>query len=240
MHSGLHDSAQAFNLTVDALTADQLAEPSLLPGWSRAHVVAHVALNGESLAACLEGLRHERPVPMYASDEQRDADIEELAGAQAADLRDRALGATTLFQEAVELLPDELWSGSIDRLPGGPAWPVATVVATRRRELEIHHVDLGAAYTHRQWPHDFVAELLDVVAVDHGSAGPFTVRANDLGRSWEVGGTGGTTVSGSGADLGWWLTGRGSGEGLATDQGSLPRLGPWRRASATAVPTQER
>jgi maleylpyruvate isomerase len=237
--SGLHDSSQAFNLTVDALTAEDLAEPSLLPGWTRAHVVAHVALNGEALAACIEGLVHRRPVPMYASDAQRDADIDGLAQSQAAEVRDRALAATTLFAEAVELLEDEHLSASIDRLPGGPEWPVATIVPTRRREVEIHHVDLGASYTRADWPADFLRELLSAVTVDHAGAGPFRVRATDLGEDWVVGAGGGPTVTGTAADLGWWLTGRGHGEGLATDADGLPRLGPWRRASGTAAPTQE-
>ena len=238
---GLDDSSQAFNLTVDALTSEDLARPSLLPGWTRAHVVAHVALNGEALAACLDGIVHHRPVPMYDSDEQRDADIEELAGAQAADIRDRALGATTLFAEAVALLDEEHLAESVDRLPGGPEWPVATVVPTRRRELEIHHVDLGTPYTRADWPDDFLTELLSAVTMDHAGSPPFLVRATDLGQDWAVGeGASGTdlVVTGTAADLGWWLTGRGEGEGLATDGGPLPRLGPWRRASATAAPTQ--
>ena len=111
-----------------------------------------------------------------------------------------------------------------------------TIVATRRREVEIHHADLGASYTHHDWPDDFVAELLDVVSVDQADAGPFQLRATDLGRDWAVGGDGGPTVMGRGSDLGWWLTGRGPGDGLSCDAGSLPVLGPWRRATSPGSP----
>ncbi|MCW2762778.1 MAG: maleylpyruvate isomerase family mycothiol-dependent enzyme [Marmoricola sp.] len=228
--TGLDASSQAFTRTVDALTADELAAPSLLPGWTRAHVVAHVALNGSALAAVVSGLVHDNPVAMYESDAQRDDDIERLAAAEPSDLRDRHLVATTEFADAVGLMEESHWSGRIDRLPGGPAWPMATVVPTRRRELEIHHVDLGTSYTRADWSEDFLVQLLDAVTVDHAEAGPFRVRASDLGRDWPVGGDGGPTVIGSGADLGWWLTGRGSDEGLSTDAGELPWLGPWRRA----------
>ena len=97
----------------------------------------------------------------------------------------------------------------------------------------MHHADLGAGYGPADWPEGFVVELLDVVTVDHAASGPFVVRATDLGREWTVGEGSGPTVTGTGADLGWWLTGRGDGEGLATDAEALPELGPWRRAAAT-------
>jgi maleylpyruvate isomerase len=197
-------------------------------------VVAHVALNGFALAGVLDGLVHDQQVAMYESDEQRDAQIAELAGAEPSELRERHLAATTAFADAVEAMQDEHWSGHVDRLPGGPAWPAVAVVPTRRREVEVHLADLGTSYTRADWPRDFVDELLNAVVVDHAASGPFQLRATDLGRDWSVGGDGGPTVMGAGADLGWWLTGRGEGEGLSCDAGQLPTLGPWRRAAAGA------
>jgi maleylpyruvate isomerase len=229
--SGLDRSSQAYTRTVDALAADDLAAPSLLPGWTRGHVVAHVALNATVLAAAIDGLVHDDPVPMYESDEQRDGDIEELSREEPSHLRERHLASTTDFGDAVGRMGETHWAGHIDRLPGGPAWAMRTVVPTRRREVEIHHVDLGTSYTRHDWPEDFVVELLDAVSPDHAAAGPFRLRATDLGREWQVGGPGGVTVTGTGADLGWWLTGRGAGEGLSCD--ALPPLGPWVRATRT-------
>jgi maleylpyruvate isomerase len=52
-----------------------------------------------------------------------------------------------------------------------------------------------------------------------------TAYATDLDRTWELGD--GPTVSGTAADLGWWLTGRGAGEGLSSDSGELPRIEEW-------------
>jgi maleylpyruvate isomerase len=172
---------------------------------------------------------------MYESDEQRDADINEHADSEAAELRDGLLAATTAFSDAVTAMDEDRWNGSFNRLPGGPSWPLATIVATRRREVEIHHVDLGTSYTQRDWPDDFVAELLDVVSVDRAGEGPLRLRATDLGRDWAVGSYGGPMVAGRGSDLGWWLTGRGAGEGLTSDDSALPALGPWRRASGTTI-----
>jgi maleylpyruvate isomerase len=233
--TGLEASAIALNRTVDALTADDLAAPSLLPGWTRGHVVAHLALNGRALARVLDAVGRGQPVAMYESDQQRDSEINEYADAGPDELREGLLAATTAFSDAVAAVEPERWDGSFNRLPGGPTWPAATIVPTRRREVEIHHVDLGAPYDRHEWPDDFVAELLDVVSVDQAAGGPFRMRATDLGRDWAVGGDGGPTVAGRGADLGWWLTGRSDGDGLTSDSGGLPAIGPWRRASGSAL-----
>ena len=237
--TGLDASAKALNRTADALTDEELDAPSLLPGWSRRHVLAHVAMNGFALAGVLDAIGRGRPVAMYESDAQRDAGIDELSRAAPSELRARLWAATTAFTDKVELMDEERWDGEFNRLPGGPTWPAVTIVPTRRREVEIHHADLGAAYTHQDWPDDFVRELLDAVCVDQAASGPFRLRATDLGGDWAVGAGAaegdGPTVMGRGCDLGWWLTGRGEGEGLTTDSERLPVLGPWRRAVARAV-----
>jgi maleylpyruvate isomerase len=224
--TGLDLSSVAYTRTVDALTADELASPSLLPGWTRAHVVAHVALNAFALAGAVKGLVRGIDVSMYGSDDQRDNDIERLAQAEPSDLRERHLASTTEFTDAVRMVDAPHWAGHIDRLPGGPAWPMTAVVRTRRCEVEIHHADLGTSYTRADWADDFVVQLLEDLTVNRTEDGPFRVRATDLGLDWWVGGEGGPTVSGSGADLGWWLTGRGNGDGLVCDGDELPALGP--------------
>jgi maleylpyruvate isomerase len=183
--------------SVDAMDDDQWAAPSLLPGWSRAHVVAHLALNAEALTGALEGVREGRAVPMYPSQEDRDADIAELAAAPVAELRDRFLGSTTLVDEAVAELPDNLAPVSIER-----------------------------AATAADWEPAFSAFLLDRGALRHTGT-PFTAHATDLGRTWTFGALGGPTVSGTGAALAWWGTGRGSGEGLTSDDGQVPGIEAW-------------
>ena len=131
----------------------------------------------------------------------------------------------------------ERWDGEFNRLPGGPTWPAVTIVATRRREVEIHHADLGAAYTHHDWPDDFAAELLDTVCVDQAASGPFRVRATDLGREWQVG-EGDPDRHGDGQRRG----ARAGGSPVAATataspptRTTLPALGPWQRAHARAV-----
>ena len=95
--------------TVDGLPEASYAEPSLLPDWSRGHVVAHLALNAEGLSRVLTGAHTGQPATMYDSPEARDADIDELASAPAADVRNRLLAATTSFEQAIGAMREKDW-----------------------------------------------------------------------------------------------------------------------------------
>ena len=225
----LHESTQRLVRSVDALTEDEWRAPSLLPGWSRAHVAAHLALNAEGLAGALEGLVAGEQVPMYVSPEARDHDIDELAAGDAAPVRDRLLASTTRFADAVAALAPEHWAADIERVPGGTTFAAAAVPAMRWREVEIHHADLGAGYSRHDWDPVFADAVVDTLAARLADHEPgFTVVLTDADRSREVGSVaaGAPEVRGSAADVAWWLSGRGDGEGLTCD-GELPRIGQW-------------
>ena len=98
----------------------------------------------------------------------------------------------------------------------------------RLSEVEIHHADLDAGYTAADWSPEFATTVVDSMHKRHSWDRPFTARATDLGRSWTFGegAEAGPTVSGTAAHLAWWLTGRGSGEGLTSD-GELPGIEGW-------------
>ena len=213
--------------TVDQLSDDQYGEGSQLPGWTRGHVVAHLALNAEGLAGVLHGAHLGQPQPMYASPEARDSDIAELAVVGPAELRDRFLAATARFTDALAAMHEDDWDGRFERTPGGPDFALANVVLMRLREVEIHHADLGAGYSADDWPEDFVVLLLESMT-KRPYPEPFSIRPTDVDRTWRYGeGEGGPVVSGTAAALGWWLTGRGSGEGLTSDAGTLPEVESW-------------
>lgn len=234
---GLHLADQHLIRTVDSLPEAQWRAASLLPDWTRAHVIAHLALNGEALAATLEAKERGEELPVYPSDVRRDSDIAALAQLDAGEIRERLFAATTRFRDACTSLLPSQWEGTVLRLPAGPAWLATKLPETRRREVEIHHADLDLDYTHRDWPEDFLTDLLDEVTQDHaaGKSEDFAVRAVDLDRTWAVGAAE-PVISGSAADLGWWLVGRGHGERLTSSESDLPHLGPWRRAPEPEAP----
>jgi maleylpyruvate isomerase len=212
--------------SADALSDDEYAAPSGLPGWTRAHVLAHLALNAEGLAGALAGVVEGRRVPMYASQEARDGDIEVLAACAPSAIRTRLLGGCTDLADALAAVPDDEAATTIDRTPGGRTFAVEDVPWMRLSEVEIHHADLAAGYDRTAWSTEFAARILDARLTRAGSIGPVTVRPVDLDREWTYG-EGGPVVSGAAVDLAWWLTGRGSGDGVTSDAGELPRIGAW-------------
>ena len=222
----LPDATRRLIRTADGITDDEYDAPSGLPGWTRGHVLAHLTLNAEGLANALGGIVEGERVPMYASQDARDEDIAELAGQGPSVIRNRLLGACTDVADAFAAVPEDQWDTTIDRVPGGRTFTAGDVPGMRVREVEIHHVDLAAGYDRSSWPPEFVALLLDAMEARDDSTDPFQVHATDLGRTWAFG-DGGPTVTGTGADLGWWLTGRGTGEGLTSDGGTLPQIETW-------------
>jgi maleylpyruvate isomerase len=223
----LAEASQRLIRTVDRLEDAAWAEPSGLPGWSRAHVVAHLALNAEGLAGALSGIVSGEELPMYPSSEARDADIEDLAREEPGVLRGRLLASTTDFADALAAVPDDAGETRIERVPGGPTFRASSVPDMRMREIEIHHADLDAGYTRADWDPEFAAMVIGAMTRRRAWDVPFTARATDLDRSWSLGEGAGPTVSGTSTDLAWWLSGRGDGEGLTSDGGELPGIGAW-------------
>ncbi len=226
----LDDATQRLARTVDSLDDEQLGDPSALPAWSRGHVVAHLALNSEGLAGVLHGRIEGEPRTMYASDEARTADIDALASADRSELRERFLAGTTLLSDAIDRLPDEYWTETFERTPGGRVIRFSAIPGMRLREVEIHHVDLDAGFSPSGWSSEFAAHLIGAMVKRGPSAESFRVHATDLTESWVVGedpGESGAVVSGPAGDLGWWLTGRAPAGSLTSSTGSLPAVKAW-------------
>jgi maleylpyruvate isomerase len=226
---------------VDRLDDDDWASPSLLPHWTRAHVVAHLALNAEGIARALGAVvadhagDHEgdEPRTMYDSDQKRDSDIRELATRKPGVIRDRLLGGTTRLQNAIASIPDDAWDAELERTPGGRVIRARAFPGMRLTELEIHHADLGTSYTPADWSTTFAGVLLDSMARRPDMPGPFEVAPLDLpGRRWRFGndddgGPDVPVVTGPAGDLAWWLTGRPAADTLSCSRGELPSIEGW-------------
>ncbi|WAU80340.1 maleylpyruvate isomerase family mycothiol-dependent enzyme [Streptomyces sp. Qhu-G9] len=220
--ASVRDATDRLLTAVATLDSAAVTQPSRLPGWSRGHVLAHLARNADALLNVLEGR------PMYASGEARDADIERDAPrpleTQLADLRESA----ARFQEAASAPAD--WSRTVE-LRNGVTDSAARVPFRRWIEVELHQVDLGIGYELEDLPEDFVrrevAFLTDRFA---GHPGVPSTRVTDGTHVWSTGRDSGSdteiTVTGPAPALLGWLAGRRDGAALLVDGGPLPVLPP--------------
>lgn len=211
------------------LVDDDVTAPSLLPGWTRGHVVTHLARNADALGNLLRGAEAGEERFMYDAPERRDADIEAGAGRSAHDLRVDSASAAGRFLQAINELDVRHEDVPVRRAPGGAAFPAREVATLRWVEVEVHHADLGLGFGPSDWEPAFCALVLDRVLQDRADGPAMVLRPTDLDGLWKYGVQGqGPTVEGRACDLAWWVLGRGEGAGLTSDADRLPELRPWR------------
>jgi maleylpyruvate isomerase len=206
-----------------------VTQPSRLPGWTRGHVLAHLARNADAIVNVLEGR------PMYVSGEARDADIERDAPRpledQLTDLRESA----RRFQEAAAVPAD--WSRTVE-LRNGVTDAASRVPFRRWIEVELHHVDLGIGYELEDLSEEFTQREINFLTErfrDHPAVPAVTIKQDD-GRLLFTGAVKGLTseqlesgshtlmVTGRQADLLGWLAGRRDGTALRVEGGTVPSL----------------
>ena len=147
--------------TARIITEPDLRAPSLLPGWTRAHVLAHVARGADAMRHLLVGVRSGQDRSAYASAEAWQADIEYWAGLRPKELADDLAGSAMALRTVARQLPDERWRHPV-LIPGSAAFPAAELLARRLVEVDLHHCDLGAGYAPADWPPAFAAmELVE-------------------------------------------------------------------------------
>ena len=220
---------------VAKLDSAAVAEPSRLPGWTRGHILAHLARNADALVNVLAGR------PMYESPATRDAEIERDApravDIQLADLRESA----GRFQDAASVSAD--WSRTVE-LRNGVTDSASRVPFRRWVEVELHHVDLGIGYELEDLSEEFTQREINFLAErfrGHPDVPALLIKQDD-GRMIPTGAVESVsreqiesgyepalpelTVSGRQADLLGWLCGRRDGSALSADGGPLPALPP--------------
>jgi len=214
--------------SIGGLTDAGARGPSLLPGWTRGHVLTHLARNADGGTRLLGWARTGMPSYEYMSVAARAEAIEEGAGRQAVVLLADVSAASAAFAEAVAVMPPDAWQHTITWTTGQQS-PAEHVVESRLAEVLIHHVDLDLGFGPDHWPPWFVREMLTVAVRGMNERGlaslPARLQATDTGQVCQIGGeqADAVQVSGSEADLLAWLLGRSDGAHLSRDRpGPLP------------------
>lgn len=221
----LEGATQRYLRTIAGLDDDRFADPSVLPCWTVAHVISHVASNATGITRAVHAAEVGDHPWVYESNQSRDEEIDERAAWPVPELRALNAKSTDDIRAAFEGCPADVMEVLLPRTIDGPEWSVADWTGARWREVEIHHTDLGVGYTHHDWNDAFVDYLLRVAVFDREPEIAVTLRLPD--GDVDIAG-GGQVISGSKRDVVWWLIGRGGGAGVSSDQ-PLPELGPWAR-----------
>ncbi|WP_328770151.1 maleylpyruvate isomerase family mycothiol-dependent enzyme [Streptomyces sp. NBC_00286] len=173
----------------DRLSDPDLRAPSSLPGWTRAHVIGHVARNAEALVRLATWARTGVPTPMYASREQRTAEIDASATLPPDVLREQLKSTAAELDDALSALDPTAWGTEV-RSALGRTIPAAEIPWMRVREVWLHTIDLAAGATFTDLPAALTDALLDDVTATLSTrpgCPPVHLNPTDRGRTWRFG-----------------------------------------------------
>lgn len=215
--------------TLDDITAHR---PSRLPGWTRGHVLSHLARHADGLVNLLIWARTDIEHPMYASGADRDADIEEGSQRILQLLQEDLAASNDRLFVAAATLPELGWETPVTGRQG-QTFPASQIPWIRLTELLIHLVDLDC-----EFDFDDVVTLADdqLVTLIDDIVSTYETREDVPGlrlevtlpthgrHTWYLGNGEPDVMRGPASAVLRWLTGRGASTELV---GVVPELSGW-------------
>jgi maleylpyruvate isomerase len=216
---------------IGSLGPGAAAKPSILPGWTRAHVLAHLDQNGGALGNLIQWAATGIETPMYSSPEERSSNIERGAQADQAELVANVAQSSGRLDAMMVQLPEFAWANVV-QTAAGRSVPAAEVPWMRSREVWIHVVDLSVGVGFEDFPSDFLLALIDEVAaaitLKMPALGVRVTLSDDDRAGIAVGAQAPLTrVRGTKAAVASWLTGRGTIDDLDCEGELVPELASW-------------
>jgi maleylpyruvate isomerase len=210
------------------LSEAELNAPSLLDGWSRRQLIAHLGYNAVGLCRLLDGAAAGVAKSMYESAEAREDEIAEAVDLDVATLYRLFDTEAQRLETAWSELPAEAWSVTV-RTPQGKPVPASETLWMRSREVWIHAVDLGTGATFEAIPAIVQETLLNEVIAGWREAGmAVAVDAQSTATTVSIDGTTSDvddiSVRGTMPALLSWMIGRGNAGVSPADAAPAP---PW-------------
>lgn len=213
----VRDAAERLDAVLVEVDDSAVRASSGLPGWSRGHVLTHIANFSEAMTRQVEEALAGRLIEMYDGGRPaRVAAIEAGAGRSAEELKQHVSRATKGLTAAWDRVDD--WSRPVLHRDG----TLADTVYTGWREIEIHTVDLALEPTSDQWPTEFCLHLFDFLRPRTPEGTHLILQAGET--RWEHGEGEPVLLTGTLPDLTAWFAGR-TPVGKLT--GTPPDLLPW-------------
>jgi maleylpyruvate isomerase len=206
-----------------------LAVDTQLPGWTRKHVIAHLAANGDAIGNLVHWAATGQVTPMYSSPEARAADIEIGSRKSGSELVLWFGESAAKLNAGMSALTAEQWGHEIVTAQGRTV-PASETPWMRSREVMIHAVDLDSGIEFDDLPEEFLRALCDDIVNKRASVdGPAAiVLISDTSDEWTLPGAGDPVqVTGSLAAITAYLAGR-QYSGLTTSgNDKIPALSAW-------------
>lgn len=221
-----------FVTAANSMDEAALREPSLLPGWTRAHVFAHVATLADAFARQAEAAARGAKSPVYDSPDAREAAIEAGARWSLSEVREQLERAFTRI--------DQAWPTSQEGWDSPVTYRNETVEAVAFgwwRETSIHLVDLDVGRGFDTWSVPLCRHLWSFLTQRLPGDEAFVLWSTDQDVRAEVGGGsyGAVQIAGRLVDITAWLAGRVPTQQPAAHRDGrvtvLPELNPWPSAA---------
>ena len=155
---GCAASHQRLLQALDGLTDEQCRQPSLLAGWSRGHVLSHLANNAYSHLRMFEAASRGEETEQYEGGKPtRDAQIEAWSSLSAHELVGHVRASIYALEGAWASATPTTWTGfGIKSHAGGARVAITDLMLMRWCETEVHHADLNLDYSFENWDSTFV------------------------------------------------------------------------------------
>ena len=193
---------------LNELADSELDAPSLVPGWSRRHVIAQVGYQARALTRLTSWAATGIPTPMYGNDDQRRDEIENGATLPSRALRGLFRHAAVHLDVEWRDLTGEAWDAAVAG-PDGGAMSARCTPWMRAREVWLRAVDLDSGGSFLDFPPALVDLLIKEMSERRHDLN-LVLAATDRHEAVELGDAGDERVSGRAPDIARWLTGRGT------------------------------
>ncbi|WP_049822496.1 maleylpyruvate isomerase family mycothiol-dependent enzyme [Arthrobacter sp. H41] len=159
---------------LERLSNAELDGASLLPNWTRRHVVSHVAYNAKAISRLVAWAATGVETPMYPSIEVRNDEIAHGVNLGPVALRKLFRDTAEQLDADWDNLPAASWHSTVRTIQGREV-PATAAVWMRSRELWVHAVDLNNGAGFDDLPDSVLARLLDDIT------GAWSARGADTG-----------------------------------------------------------
>jgi len=220
------------DLVTDALAnfdEQDFAVESQLPGWTRKHLIAHLAANGDAIGNLIHWAATGEVTPMYSSPEARATDIEIGSRKSGSELTLWFGESAGKLNAGMSALTAEQWGHEIVTAQGRTV-PASETPWMRSREVMIHAVDLDSGIEFDDLPKEFLLALCDDIVTKRASVVSPTaiILLSDTSDEWTLPGSGDPIqVTGSLAAIAAYLAGRHYSGLTASGDDGVPAIPAW-------------